>query len=503
MEHCIHLGDLSGDIISPAQHSSSLQSLVMASFAVSLALAVFLLVARLSTALKLQYCSNLNTGADFNQVVQKFQSNGACFETCKQSYALAIVQGNACWCSNYLPGVTTSTGDCDEKCPGFGFESCGSSSKGLFGYIPLNKAPSGTLGAESSPNGASTSSSQTVSPPHPPHSLSASLGSSAAPPSLPFPVTPFAAPVSSSSVFRWTAAAVPMSPSATASLASPWTSPDPSHVAASSLSKTPSFLSGVSLLTPLSVQSPSPSPSSVTVFATVTMSPSTLEASTVTTTLRPPSSTLTTSSRTTSSSSSTSTWTPTPVISVLTVTGGLQTITTTPTAPPRSNDLERSSRDGNGFWSSAGKVAGLFVGLALLVLTVAGAFLFVWWRRQRRRQSMMGAMQASSGRPTPLGQRSLSEFGLLSDHRTPMGEKGLTPLSTGTWARGGGAGHSPTSPLDRRNSQGRIVDQRLDPAVLWSPDLETSSRASLRSFRDDQDYSRRVLKLANPDDSTG
>lgn len=70
-----------------------------------------------------------------------------------------MIQGNTCWCSNYVPGSTVSGGRCNENCPGFPTEKCGSSTDGLFGYIALDKAPSGTRGG----SGTSAVSSQPLS----------------------------------------------------------------------------------------------------------------------------------------------------------------------------------------------------------------------------------------------------------------------------------------------------------------------------------------------------
>ena len=101
-------------------------------------------------------------------VFSDYMSNGRCFDTCKANYAFAIVQYQSCWCSNYAPAQTTSTGSCSENCPGYPYENCGSQSGSLFGYIALNKSPSGTLGVSSTSasntlTSAPPSSSQTVS----------------------------------------------------------------------------------------------------------------------------------------------------------------------------------------------------------------------------------------------------------------------------------------------------------------------------------------------------
>ena len=87
----------------------------------------------------------------------------------------------------------------------------------------------------------------------------------------------------------------------------------------------------------------------------------------------------------------------------------------------------------------------------------------------------------------------MSESGLLTEHQTGVGG---TPTG-GSWGRSGGGGYTPTSPLDRRGSQGRIVDQRLDPAMILHSNLDDSSRVSVRSLQDDRDYSRPVLRVSH------
>lgn len=93
-----------------------------------------------------------------------FNSNGACQTACS-GFAFAIVQDQDCWCSNYAPADTTSTGNCSEACPGYPYENCGSASSGLFGYIALSKAPSGTIGASPSTSTTSTPTSTTTPTP--------------------------------------------------------------------------------------------------------------------------------------------------------------------------------------------------------------------------------------------------------------------------------------------------------------------------------------------------
>jgi cell wall integrity and stress response component len=88
-----------------------------------------------------------------------YQSNGHCLTVCGK-YAFAVVQGQSCWCSNYIPSDQQSTSSCNEQCPGYPYENCGSSSSNLYGYVAVGNAASGTAGAA----GSSTVSTSTPDP---------------------------------------------------------------------------------------------------------------------------------------------------------------------------------------------------------------------------------------------------------------------------------------------------------------------------------------------------
>ena len=75
-----------------------------------------------------------------------WMSNGKCHDECS-GYAFGVVQGENCWCSNIAPADAGSAESCSSPCPGYPFEDCGDESQGLFGYIALGPAPSGTQGA--------------------------------------------------------------------------------------------------------------------------------------------------------------------------------------------------------------------------------------------------------------------------------------------------------------------------------------------------------------------
>ncbi|ONH66546.1 Cell wall integrity and stress response component 4 [Cyberlindnera fabianii] len=92
-------------------------------------------------------CSSQNTG--YSLTTSDYMSNGLCRDTCSSGgYALAIVLGKNCWCSNTAPGSTTDVSDCSENCPGYPSEQCGNQSNNLYGYIEISE-PSSTAGGSS------------------------------------------------------------------------------------------------------------------------------------------------------------------------------------------------------------------------------------------------------------------------------------------------------------------------------------------------------------------
>ena len=84
-------------------------------------------------------------------------------------------------------------------------------------------------------------------------------------------------------------------------------------------------------------------------------------------------------------------------------------------------------------------------------------------------------------------------MGLLGSQK----EKSTLPsIQTSSWGPGNGAEKSPAGTLDKRNSYPHITDQRLEPTAVWNPLHDNGSHVSVRSFRDDQDYSRRMLRVS-------
>jgi cell wall integrity and stress response component len=100
----------------------------------------------------------------FRPVYNQFQSDGSCQVNCQDSYAFAVLQGVNCWCSDYAPSEQKQTNLCNDPCPGFPGDSCGNPSAGLYGYIALSIAPSGTVGSASSSTQDSSIASVSSSP---------------------------------------------------------------------------------------------------------------------------------------------------------------------------------------------------------------------------------------------------------------------------------------------------------------------------------------------------
>jgi cell wall integrity and stress response component len=97
-------------------------------------------------------------------VYNQYNSDGSCQVKCQDTYAFAILLGSDCWCSDYAPSNQKQTDLCDDPCPGYQSDWCGSTSAGLYGYIALSISPSGTIGgAASSPQTSSSIASSSVS----------------------------------------------------------------------------------------------------------------------------------------------------------------------------------------------------------------------------------------------------------------------------------------------------------------------------------------------------
>lgn len=178
----------------------------------------------------------------------------------------------------------------------------------------------------------------------------------------------------------------------------------------------------------------------------------------------------------------------------------MKTLTITPTAPPEPTAQAQNQGHKNGLLANTGKAAGLFVGVVLIILIIAALIVRGILARRRRKAEAIPTT-STTGNNTPQRRPSrLSQMGLVSGNQRPNGGRVVPSIQTSGWGPGNGAERSPTettTPLDRRTSYPRVVDQRLDPVALWNPLHDNGSHISVRSFRDDQDYSRRMLRVSS------
>ncbi|KAJ5723548.1 Carbohydrate-binding WSC subgroup [Penicillium malachiteum] len=125
----------------------------------SLVVSALALLPQACVASTLAYCATENTGSSFSAVSDTYQSNGACEKTCA-SYALGILQGKKCWCSNVAPAADTrkNTTECDTGCPGYPSDSCGSATKGVYAYVAVDdNSVTSTAADTTSTTGTTTS----------------------------------------------------------------------------------------------------------------------------------------------------------------------------------------------------------------------------------------------------------------------------------------------------------------------------------------------------------
>ncbi|KAF1353813.1 hypothetical protein BDV97DRAFT_396622 [Delphinella strobiligena] len=92
--------------------------------------------------LEQSYCSTKNTGSDYNAVTNIWGSLGSCHNNCnttEATYKWAVVQYQKCWCTNDTPSDTIDVSKCDDSCPGYPYENCGSAANDYFGYVSVER----------------------------------------------------------------------------------------------------------------------------------------------------------------------------------------------------------------------------------------------------------------------------------------------------------------------------------------------------------------------------
>ncbi|GBF64499.1 hypothetical protein TMEN_7215 [Trichophyton mentagrophytes] len=414
---------------------------------ISLLFSLLILYPALAAAVDLDYCADFNTGSSFNFVVDGFQSIGACQKTCGDKYAFAVLQGKMCWCTNAAPKDTIPNAKCSQNCPGYPDDKCGNTSEGLFAYIMLDKKPSTTIGNPSSTTTSSVSSTQFSSPFSPTDpSTTAAMGGNRS--SSPTTLSPSPSSPSSSSALQSQSPAPEKTSQSTQMILTPSVQTT-SRATVSTETRT-------TTLSPTSTSSSSSSSSSS--FSSTSSSSSTK------------------TSKTTSSSPSTTT---DPTASITTVEGRVTTITVpnapVQTRPPAVDDSPSLS---------GGAIAGIIIGTLAVFAIFTGIILWLFCFRRRQQAKIDDSYRSpfhESPVPQPIFENTLSS-------RVPAMR--VAPVANGNGTTAGSRGST------ARLSIPAFTDHRMKKdALVYSH----GGRHSNVSLQDNQDYSRPVLRLTNPD----
>ena len=300
------------------------------------------------------YCNSALPSDAESTSSSNYMSNGLCMSQC-QGYKYAIVQQKDCWCSDETPQDIVSVSNCDEYCPGYKLENCGSGTT-YYGWLKVANDYIASASATSFSYASLTEETSSFD----------DFTSS----------TEFSSSTTSSTSASSTSSSESSSSSSESSSSSSESSSSSSESSTSSSESSTTTES-------------SPSKSSSTVQKTVDSSassssePSTLNQVTITsvavTTIMP-------STHTTSDSNG-SEITSAAAQSVQSIYKTI--VVSTTVLPSSSNTATKSGSKSKGFWQSKGKVAGTFVvvALAILLLIVLCVFFFVVKpRRESKKQ---------------------------------------------------------------------------------------------------------------------
>jgi len=184
----------------------------------------------------------------------------------------------------------------------------------------------------------------------------------------------------------------------------------------------------------------------------------------------------------------------TPYASIVTITGEVHTIVITPTVIPPTETINRPQPAvSGGFWSNTGAIAGTFIAVATIVILVIASMVWFFRRNRSKQESKKWGPQEAPITNTTMSRWSKSLYTNNRNSLTLLNTESLTrpPADRSPEASTPGTLSRPLSTF--------IHDQRLDPRTLFNPALANGSRTSVNTFHDNQDYSRRVLHVVNPD----
>lgn len=466
---------------------------------------IVIAVAAAVVALDPAVCARYNTGSGSASKQDQWMSNGLCHDHCL-GYAYAVTNGNLCWCSNYAPGDTVDIGECNQGCPGIDLEKCGGDN--AFGYVKLPGMASGTMFDPS--KSTSTTKPATLSAP-PPLTTPRTTTSTSPPLSAPPP-----APVLLQVLFQTlvllvtlvvelvvtktnqktqTTTTVHTTEVLVTTTSTIETSEEPSLSDEPSLSTEPSLSSESSL----SLDSSS-SQSSLQLSLSAELSVSLAESSSL--------------------------LGPTTVVLVMTVDGAPEVTTRFITTLPDAAATNATTADAvpqdhkklKGFFDLAGKVAGTFTAVGVVVVALAALLLWCCCCAGRRSvaddddytdedhlvvEPEKAATQVNYLN-TPL---SVPPAYSKSNVTTTQQQVRRLPSFSGMLGLMG-ANTSNDKEMIRSQSRKKLIpsedeiivppapqlDLRLDPLTMF-----LSQNLLQKLLDDDVDYSRRVLRVANPD----
>lgn len=183
------------------------------------------------------------------------------------------------------------------------------------------------------------------------------------------------------------------------------------------------------------------------------------------------------------------------VTTITTTSNTQQSSTSTASSNPSSTIGAQSNneKEHKGFWNNTSAVGGVFavVGIVGVVLLGLVIFLIWWYCRRKSRNEKLG----TGGPVDP------------TDGGTGGGRHVFATFAGDQSAANQTHGDNSRSPSHMRNSSSAfsdsemklvpIFDQRVDPNQLY---MRWDQNASATSLQDNQDYSRRVLRVANPNE---
>lgn len=299
-----------------------------------------------------------------------FMSNGLCMSQC-QGYKYAIVQQKQCWCSDDDPENVVSVSDCDEICPGYKYENCGSGTT-YYGWLKVaNDYISGSSATSFSYSSIALSSS----------SVDYSSSTTEDYSSTTSEYSSSADDYSSTSAIDATSEATTLTEYIVSS-SSETSSNSSTTSSSSSSSSTSSSFSGSSTSSDSSSSNTHTSESSSSSTVSKTSSSVSVSSSSVVNQITITSIAITTITPTRiTSDSNGSKITSAAAQSVESV---YKTIVVSTTVVPSSTARAKNVNKSKGFWHSKGKVAGTFVAVGLVFLILLFLVIFFFVVRPRR-----------------------------------------------------------------------------------------------------------------------